>query len=50
MNDAGEVTIPTGEWIDKVKANDPDEFKKMEDVYNLCKEKGRYIISLLKCL
>lgn len=38
MSEDGSINDPHTEWIDKVKADDPDTYEKMEKVYHSCRD------------
>lgn len=37
MNEDGSINDPHSEWIDKVKADDPEAYANMEKVYHECR-------------
>lgn len=37
MSEDGSIKEPHTEWNDKVKADDPDTYAKMEKVYHQCR-------------
>nr|UWL63299.1 odorant binding protein 9 [Pagiophloeus tsushimanus] len=39
MNEDGTVAVPKSEWLDKVKADDPEAYEKMQNLYTICKER-----------
>lgn len=46
MSEDGSIKDPHTEWNDKVKADDPDTFAKMEKVYHQCRN-SKYLGFLL---